>query len=221
MSSQSPQQPIQQQAAQQGNALGVAALVLGIIAIAIAFIPIINAGSFVLGGLAVILGIIGMLKKNSKRGTAITGLILGAVAIIIAIAVIATATAALNAISSELSKDGEYAVTIDTAVFVKDYDDAPAVVVDFTFKNDSEKDANFLTSVTCKAFQNGAELESAIIADNNVYDSGLSMLDMKPGVEGKVQSAWVLSDTSLLSVECKTLFSLSDKLLASKEFEVK
>lgn len=82
-----------------GNGLGVAALVLGIIAIIIAFIPFIGIGSFLLGALAVILGIVGLRKKGLPKGTSIAGLILGAVSLIIAgimTAITATFVAAVD-----------------------------------------------------------------------------------------------------------------------------
>ncbi|GAA1128685.1 Ltp family lipoprotein [Citricoccus alkalitolerans] len=82
-----------------GNGLGVAALVLGIIAIVIAFIPFIGIGSFLLGALAVILGIVGLRKKGLPKGTSIAGLILGALSLIIAgimTAITATFVAAVD-----------------------------------------------------------------------------------------------------------------------------
>ncbi len=64
------------------SGLATASLVLGIIGIALSFIPIINNAAFVLGILALIFGIISLVKKSNK-GKSIAGLILGILAIII------------------------------------------------------------------------------------------------------------------------------------------
>ncbi|MHC6175418.1 DUF308 domain-containing protein [Glutamicibacter sp. X7] len=95
----------QQAPVKQGNGLGVAALVLGIIAVVFAFIPLVGMVAFALGGLALILGIIGAVKKNRPRGTAIAGVILGLASIIIAGVVTAGTMAAVDAIDKELNKE--------------------------------------------------------------------------------------------------------------------
>lgn len=77
-------------------------MVLGIISAVISFIPILNQGSFILGAVAVILGIVGLVLKGRKRGGAIAGLILGIVSIIIASIVIWVTLAALNAAGDAL-----------------------------------------------------------------------------------------------------------------------
>jgi hypothetical protein len=88
--------------APQSNGPGIAALVLGIIAAVVSFIPIINQGAFVLGPIAVILGVVGLVLKGRQRGGAIAGLILGAVSMIIAGIMIAVTLSALDAVSDSL-----------------------------------------------------------------------------------------------------------------------
>jgi len=67
------------------NGLAVGALIVGIVALLTSFIPLVGPFIAIPGGLvAVILGLIGLGKKTSK-GLAITGTILGALAIVIAI----------------------------------------------------------------------------------------------------------------------------------------
>ena len=66
----------------QKSGLGTAGLVLGIIGICTSFIPIINNLSFFMGVLAVIFGIIVLIKKGSK-GKAIAVVILGILTIAI------------------------------------------------------------------------------------------------------------------------------------------
>lgn len=66
------------------SGLATAGLVLGIIGAVLAFIPIVNFVSFVLGALALIFGGIALAKKASK-GKAIAAVILGIASIVIAI----------------------------------------------------------------------------------------------------------------------------------------
>ena len=61
--------------------LSTAGLVLGIIAVSLSFIPIINNFAVVLGVLALIFGVIGLIKKHG--GKAIAAVVLGIVAIVI------------------------------------------------------------------------------------------------------------------------------------------
>ena len=67
----------------KGKGLAVASLVLGIVALVLCWIPIINFMSFVLGILALIFGIIAAVK-NAGRGLGIAGLIIGILAMVFA-----------------------------------------------------------------------------------------------------------------------------------------
>lgn len=60
-----------------------------------------------------IFGVIGLTRKFSKKGTSITGLILGAISVIVAIIVTAIVAAAANSVSESLNKEHkiEYVVT--------------------------------------------------------------------------------------------------------------
>ncbi|AJT41395.1 hypothetical protein [Psychromicrobium lacuslunae] len=127
---QQPQQPYQLQPMpqqSQSNGFGIAALVVGIVALVISFIPFLGWGAFVLGPIAIILGILGVvLKKGSKKGTSITGIILGAIAVVIAIIVAAiTALAitgisnAINSASAEISQKSEGTSEVEYIVTTK------------------------------------------------------------------------------------------------------
>ena len=71
-----------------------------------------------------------------------------------------------------------------------------------------------------KAFQDGIELESAIIMDSKTYDSDEKMKDIKPGKTIKVQSAFVLNDKkNPVEIEVSELISFSDKKVV-KTFEL-
>lgn len=66
----------------RGDGLAVAGMVLGIIAIIFAFIPFVNFISYICGALALIFGIIEVIKKSG--GKAIAALVLGILSLVIA-----------------------------------------------------------------------------------------------------------------------------------------
>ncbi|PRZ12707.1 DUF4190 domain-containing protein [Nesterenkonia sandarakina] len=66
----------------QPKGLGIAAMIVGIVALVLSFIPLLGLISFVLGPLALILGIFGLVKNNGKP-QAITGIITGALSFIV------------------------------------------------------------------------------------------------------------------------------------------
>jgi hypothetical protein len=84
-------------AAQPRNGFGVAALVLGLLALLLSWTVI---GGIILGILAVIFGVLG--RGRAKRGEAtnggfsVAGIVLGVLGVLIAIAFIALAVSALN-----------------------------------------------------------------------------------------------------------------------------
>jgi len=93
------------------NSMATAALVLGIIALVLSWIPIINNAGIICGILAVIFGFVGY--RRAKRidgigkGAALAGIICGALGVVIAFAVIAAVTEELDKIIDELERDLE------------------------------------------------------------------------------------------------------------------
>lgn len=86
-----PQQPVPygytlagQAPPKRTNGAGLAALILGICAIVIAFIPFVNFGAFLVGVAGVILGIVGLALVDRPRRMAAWGLILSALSLVIA-----------------------------------------------------------------------------------------------------------------------------------------
>lgn len=86
-------------AVRRGKGLAVAALVLGIVAVAGCFVPLLNIGSIVLALIGLTLGIVALARGAEGRGLAVAGVVLAAVAVIVAITVNALAGKALNAVS--------------------------------------------------------------------------------------------------------------------------
>lgn len=98
------QSQVTQQSPKQGNGLGVAALVVGIIAILGSWIPFLNVFSIILGFIALGLAIGGLVvskKNNRPKGTSIAGLVLSILTILIFFAVYQGANEAIKNIDSE------------------------------------------------------------------------------------------------------------------------
>ena len=85
----------------KSNGMSKAGLILGIVAMCTCFIPIVNNASFVIGILAAIFGIIGLIKKQ-KKGKAIAGVVLGILSIIITISLQNSWSKAIDDISKDL-----------------------------------------------------------------------------------------------------------------------
>lgn len=132
--------------APKGNGFGTTALVLGIVAVVFSVIPILGFVAFILGPLALIFGIIGLTRKFTKKGTSITGLILGALSIIIAIIVTAIVAAAANSVSESLNKEHKIEYVVTTT--------GPAHVSYWSGNGSSNEDisANWKKEVVAKGF---------------------------------------------------------------------
>lgn len=76
-------------------------LILGIIAISLSFIPIINNASFFLGVLAVIFGIISLISKAPK-GKPVAAIILGVLSVVITLSLQSSWSKSLDNISKDL-----------------------------------------------------------------------------------------------------------------------
>ena len=85
------------------SGLATAGMVLGIISVVLSFIPIINNIAFFIGILALIFGIIGIVKKAGK-GKAIAGVVLGILSIVITLAMQSAVSDAIDETSKELDK---------------------------------------------------------------------------------------------------------------------
>lgn len=87
---------------QEGNGMGIASLVLGILSILLGWIPIIGLVSWILAPLGLIFGFIALGKTN--KGLAIGGLITSGIGLLICIAWVTF----LGAIVSQASREGAF-----------------------------------------------------------------------------------------------------------------
>jgi hypothetical protein len=94
-------------APKRGNGIGVASLVVGIVAFVFAIIPVVSFIAWFIALVAVGLGITGLVLKNRKRGTAIAGLILGVVAFIAAIVVSISTVAGVGQAISDAAETAQ------------------------------------------------------------------------------------------------------------------
>lgn len=109
---------------------------------------------------------------------------------------------------------GDYEVTIKSAKLGEDYEGNTIIVLTYDWTNNSDETAAALYSITVKAFQDGIELDYAIVMDSDVYDSGASFKEIRPGATLEVQSAFVLrNDSSDVEVEISEWISFSDDVI--------
>ncbi len=112
--------------------------------------------------------------------------------------------------------DSPYVVSIDNARVTTDYDGNPAVVITYTFTNNSDETQSFATACNETVYQNGVECSMGFGTD---YESGGYMQKVKPGATSSCELLYNLQDTtSPVDVEVGELFSFGDELLAQKTF---
>ena len=110
---------------------------------------------------------------------------------------------------------GDYHVEIKGASLTKDYEGKSAIVITYAWTNNSEETTSAMVSIGSKAFQDGVQLESAVIMGDDSYDAGSSMKDVRPGTTVDVQCAYVLtSETSTVEFELTEWISFSDDMVA-------
>lgn len=121
------------------------------------------------------------------------------------------ATAPSGSVSEVL---GDFGVSVVSYKLSKDYEDTPAVIVTLGFTNSGNKTANFMTSISCKAFQDGVQLDTAIITGEDGGNGESQMRNVKPGAGTEVSVAYLLtSDTAPVELEVEEAFSFSGKKL--------
>lgn len=118
---------------------------------------------------------------------------------------------------AEEEASSKYVVTIDGSTVTTDYEGKPAIIVDYTFTNNSDDATSFAVACSQKAFQNGVQLETAVVLDDlgNGY-----LAEIKPGATTSARMAYSLADESDVTVEVKELISFDDTILAEATFPV-
>ena len=115
---------------------------------------------------------------------------------------------------------GDYDVQIHDFKLANDYAGKPAILIGFSFTNNSEENESVMFALSYKAYQNGVQLDSAIIMDNSVYNADDLMKDVQPGASIDVVAAYSLSsETAPVEFEVEEIISFSDEMLG-KTFEI-
>ncbi|MFT3799449.1 DUF5067 domain-containing protein [Microbacterium sp.] len=225
------------------HVLSMIALVTAVLGFLFACIPGALIVGWILLPIAFVLSLVALFLKG-KKWPAIVGLILAVVGTIVGFVVFfALAAGAVNdalddsnltspggggggsepaateSAAPDENPDNGFTVTIDDASQTTDYEGKPVLVVNYTFANNGAEDASFMFTVSAKAFQNGVELDTAIVTDDT-FDSSAGLKDIKPGASISVPMAYLLSDTSEVTVEVSELLNFDGTIVASKVFSV-
>ena len=105
---------------------------------------------------------------------------------------------------------GSSYVAIKSAAAAADYEGKPAVVVTYSWTNNSDSTTSAYAAIQVKASQNGIKLDSAVVIDPGKFDSSSYMQQLRPGRAINVQSAFHLkSKTDPIAVEISELGSSS------------
>ena len=109
---------------------------------------------------------------------------------------------------------GKYEVAIKDASLTNDYDGNPAMIVTFSFKNNSNHAQSYAISIYNIAYQDGIQLGMGIAAqDNSIYEDAFKSIF--PGITLDVKRIYKLSNTSSpVRVEASEFASLSNKKVA-------
>lgn len=103
---------------------------------------------------------------------------------------------------------GDYAVEIKSATVTQDYEGNPAVIITYSWTNNSSETTSPMLSISTAVFQDGVGMDTAFIYDDPAYDSGMYSTDVRPGTTIDVQEAFELNNTtSPIEVEITEAFS--------------
>lgn len=94
--------------------------------------------------------------------------------------------------------------------YVKEgYNGNKTLVVEYSWKNTTDKATAFIWQINTKCYQNGIECQKAIFVDG--LDSGDASTDVLPGYTITVRQAYNLNDMSDVTIQCS-------KFVSSKPF---
>lgn len=163
----------------QKSSLATAGMVLGIIAIVLSFIPIVNNVAFVLGALAVIFGVATLVKKKSI-GKAVAALILGILSIVITIMMQKSLSDAIDNATTKTSttndtkttSDEKKKLTLDDG-WALDTSNPYSTKVTGTVSNNSDKAVDGYIQITFAALDaSGANVGDCLANANTVDANG-------------------------------------------------
>lgn len=115
---------------------------------------------------------------------------------------------------------GDYTVEILSARKSTDYEGKDAIVIRYSFTNNSDDATSFMFATQSKAFQDGVELEMAVLMDDDTYNSQDLTKEIKTGASIEVEKAFVLDSDSPVEAEVSELVSFDDEQKVEKTFDL-
>lgn len=114
-------------------------------------------------------------------------------------------------------KIGNYVVVVKSSELCKDYEGKPSIKITYSFTNNSSSAQSFGASIDDKVFQDGVELETVWMLENDEDLDTFDTLSVQPGITKDVVKAYKLSnEDSPLEVQIAELFSFSSKTLKTQ-----
>lgn len=172
-------------------------------------------------------------KKKSKKGCVIAAGVVAAVVVVVVIIIAAlgggddagngetvngnnsNSPASVQTDGDQVQEGqgalGDYKIEIKDATLTEDYAGKPALVVTYSFTNNSDTEQSFMVAVSDQAYQDGVQLQTTVPAFGSDIDTSSQMSNIKPGATIEVPAIYSLSNTtSDVEVEVSELISLSD-----------
>lgn len=111
-------------------------------------------------------------------------------------------------------------VSIGDLEYIQDYFGNPAILIHFTFTNNSEENKSAMFDLSWAAFQNGIGLEDAFITEESIHNADDLSKAIQPGATIELTDAYILSsETAPVEFFISETFSFdSDQL--RKTFEI-
>ena len=232
----------QSQIQNQTNGMGIAGMVIGIIALTTVCCG--GIGGF-LGIIGLALSIIAVCSKNKPKGAAITGIICNSISVLTIIIILAIPSSKsensneqLQATHSVLTSQpaaetndplSDDIVDVDISgchvayikhEIVENMSGEKCIAIYYEFTNNSDEGKTFIYTISDKAFQDGVELDASWFHVNDESKNADS--EIKPGVTITVCSGFVLRDEkSDVELEVKEWISLNDKTKDSMVLSLK
>ncbi len=141
------------------NGIAVAALVCGIVSVALGWIPVLFAIGAVLAVLAIIFGIVGLRRARTsghRKGFAVTGLVTGSIGLLVAVGGLVFTIALFRAID-RYENPPESSISIESCGV-----DAGRAHVEGELRNDGDRSSRFTVHVEFRALPSGPSIERLV-----------------------------------------------------------
>ena len=92
---------------------------------------------------------------------------------------------------------GDYTVEIKSATVTQDYDGNPAVIITYSWTNNSSETTSPMLSISTAVFQDGIGMDSAFIYDDPAYDGDMYMLADHFSIEVQFVAVFVIDFCSV------------------------